>query len=541
MNTEILNRTLSMIDGLKTVCADAGLANDSSEYKIITEAFLYKYLNDRFLHELGQLDQFSDCNGIKSIESMYIGMDDGDREVALYELGTVARIRPEWLLSNLYNHKSEDDFAKQFDNALLGIAQDNVDIYSVKAGTGRITLFQGVSRFVVEENKRNAFCAALISALVDFSFDDALSQGYDFFSQVFEYLIKDYNKDSGSYGEYFTPHAIASIMAKILVPNGDRNVTVYDLAAGSGTLVLALAHEIGEDNCTIYTQDRSQKANEFMRLNLILNGLVESLANVVQDNTLTAPRHLTDDGNSLKHFDYIVSNPPFKCDFSSDRNMLASDKYSKRFWAGVPKIPAKQPEKMAIYLMFLQHIMVSLKPAGKAAIVVPTGFLTAKSAIEKTIRKRMIDEHMLRGVISMPSNIFANTGTNVSIIFLDESKRYDHALLMNASDLGTKEKVGKNQRTVLSDDEIGRIISVFNASEEQDDFSVLASYDDIEDKGYSFSAGQYFEVKVEYIDITPEEFQTQLSVHLDSLQKLFKESDDLQQSIMTQLKGLRYE
>lgn len=540
MNTEILNRTLAMIDGLKTVCADAGLANDSSEYKIITEAFLYKYLNDRFLHELAALDEFSDCADVKAVEARYVGMDEDDRETVLYELGTVALIRPEWLLSNLFNHKGENDFAKRFDTALTGIAQDNVDIYSVKAGQGRITLFQGVSRFIVEENRRNAFCAALVGALVDFSFDDALSQGYDFFSQVFEYLIKDYNKDSGSYGEYFTPHAIASIMARILVPEGDRNVTVYDPAAGSGTLVLALAHEIGEDNCTIYTQDRSQKANEFMRLNLILNGQVESLANVVHDNTLTAPRHLEDDGNSIKHFDYIVSNPPFNCDFSKDRNTLASDKYAKRFWAGVPNIPKKKLEGMSIYLMFLQHILVSLKPDGKAAIVVPTGFLTAKGAIEKTIRKRMVDERMLRGVISMPSNIFANTGTNVSIIFLDKSREHDHALLMNASSLGTKEKVGKTQRTVLSDREISRIINTFNAREEQDDFSVLADYDDIKDRNYSFSAGQYFEVKIEYTDITPEEFQAKLDEHMASLHDLFEKSDDLQQSILNQLRGLRY-
>ena len=312
-------------------------------------------------------------------------------------------------------------------------------------------------------------------------------------------------------------------MARILVPEGDRNVTVYDPAAGSGTLVLALAHEIGEDNCTIYTQDRSQKANEFMRLNLILNGQVESLANVVHDNTLTAPRHLEYDGNSIKHFDY-----------------LASDKYAKRFWAGVPNIPKKKLEGMSIYLMFLQHILVSLKPEGKAAIVVPTGFLTAKGAIEKTIRKRMVDERMLRGVISMPSNIFANTGTNVSIIFLDKSREHDHALLMNASSLGTKEKVGKTQRTVLSDREISRIINTFNAREEQDDFSVLADYDDIKDRNYSFSAGQYFEVKIEYTDITPEEFQAKLDEHMASLHDLFEKSDDLQQSILNQLRGLRY-
>lgn len=301
-----------------------------------------------------------------------------------------------------------------------------------------------------------------------------------------------------------------------------------------------LAHEIGEDKCTIYTQDRSQKANEFMRLNLILNGQVESLANVVHDNTLTAPRHLEADGNSLKHFDYIVSNPPFNCDFSKDRNTLASDKYAKRFWAGVPNIPKKKLEGMSIYLMFLQHILVSLKPEGKAAIVVPTGFLTARGSIEKTIRKRMIDEHMLRGVISMPSNIFANTGTNVSIIFLDKSKKYDQVLLMNASGLGTKEKVGKNQRTVLSGEEIDRIISTFNDGEERDDFSVLADYNDIEDKNYSFSAGQYFEIRIEYIDITPEEFQTQLNTHIDNLKNLFNEGDDLQQSILSQLKELRY-
>ena len=77
-----------------------------------------------------------------------------------------------------------------------------------------------------------------------------------------------------------------------MVPNGAKNVTVYDPAAGSGTLVLALAHEIGEDNCTIFTQDISQKSNEFLRLNLILNNLVHSLPNVIHDDTLLNPRHL---------------------------------------------------------------------------------------------------------------------------------------------------------------------------------------------------------------------------------------------------------
>ena len=356
-------------------------------------------------------------------------MDEDERETKLLEIteGT-AVLKPEYLLSYLFNRKNKDGFAGMFDEALLGIADDNVDVFSVKAGEGQpIKLFGGVSRFIVEEAKRDNFCAQLVTKLAGFSFERAFSEKYDFFAAVFEYLISDYNKDSGKYGEYFTPHSIATIIARILVPEDASDVTVYDPAAGTGTLVLAAAHRIGEDRCTIYTQDRSQKANEFMRLNLILNNLVHSLPNVVHDDTLKHPRHFGQGGKGIKQFDYIVSNPPFKADFSDTRDDLAGDKYRKRFWAGVPNI-TNDPDKMEIYLMFLQHIVASMDAKGHAAMVVPTGFLTAKGKIPMKIRKKMVESKMLRGVVSMPSNIFANTGTNVSIVFLDASVEHDSAL-----------------------------------------------------------------------------------------------------------------
>ena len=536
--TDILADTKGMIDGLKSVCAQAGLANDSSEYKIITEAFLYKFLNDKFVHELRKLDDFKDA---ENPEAAYEQMPEEDREMALVNLpAETAVVRPEYLIPALFNRKNEEGFAGTFDAALLGIADDNVDVFSVRMGEGQaIRLFSGVSRFIVEEGKRDSFCAQLITKLAAFSFERAFNQKYDFFAAVFEYLISDYNKDSGTYGEYFTPHSIATIIADILVPEGAKDVTVYDPAAGTGTLVLAAAHRIGENKCTIYTQDRSQKANEFMRLNLILNNLVHSLPNVVHDDTLMNPRHLAADGRSIRKFDYIVSNPPFEADFSDTGDALAGDAYRKRFWAGVPNITTK-PEKMEIYLMFLQHIVASMEEDGHAAVVVPTGFLTAKGKIPLAIRKKMVDAHMLRGVVSMPSNIFANTGTNVSIVFLDKSKKYENALLMDASKLGTKKKVdGKNQRTFLSDEEIGRIVGVFNGAEEQDDFSVLASYEDIEAKKYSFSAGQYFEVKIEYVDLTPEEFDAELAKRMENLNALFAEGDRLRAEIEAQLKKVR--
>jgi len=195
---------------------------------------------------------------------------------------------------------------------------------------------------------------------------------------------------------------------------------------------------------------------------------------------------------------------------------------------------------MAIYQLFLQHIIYSLKPGGKAAVVVPTGFITAQSGIDRGIRQHLVDNQMLAGVVSMPSNIFATTGTNVSILFIDASNQAD-VVLIDASNLGTKVKDGKNQKTLLSTEEEDRIIATFNAKHAVEDFSVVVSYDDIAAKNYSLSAGQYFEVKIEYSDLTPAQFADKLQGFADRLDGLFKESAGLEQEIKKQLAGLRYE
>jgi type I restriction-modification system methyltransferase subunit len=232
-------------------------------------------------------------------------------------------------------------------------------------------------------------------------------------------------------------------------------------------------------------------------------------------------------------------------DFSENRETLAGEKYKDRFFAGVPNIPDKDKSGMDIYLMFLQHIIYSMDDNGKAAIVVPTGFLTASKrskSIAYTIREYIIGKRMLRGVVSMPSNIFATTGTNVSIIFLDKENKDGQVVLMDASKLGTKEKVdGKNQRTVLSQKEINKIIDTFNAGEAVDDFCVAVSYKEIEEKKLSFSAGQYFEVKIAYVELTPKEFAEKMNGFTARLDELFAESHRLEDEIKQQLGRVRYE
>jgi len=195
---------------------------------------------------------------------------------------------------------------------------------------------------------------------------------------------------------------------------------------------------------------------------------------------------------------------------------------------------------MAIYFLFIQHIIYSLSSNGKAAIVVPTGFITAQTGIGKKIRQKLIQEKMLAGVITMPSNIFATTGTNVSVIFIDKQNK-DNVLLIDASNLGETIKEGKNQKTVLTTEEDELIIKTFTSKEVVEGFSILVSYDKIESNNYSFSPGQYFEIKIEYIDITKDEFNSKIKLHKEKLDKLFHKSDETRSQINDNLNHLKYE
>lgn len=534
---EFEKKTKTLIDDLKSVCANYGLGNDGNEFKIITQVFLYKFMNDKFVHEVKKIDK--KIAKADNWEELLISYKPSDYEMLEMQLDeNTARLKPEHFISSLFQRQNEDNFAVIFDDTLLDIAKINSDLFSVLTEGGeKIVLFENISKYVTD--KRDEFCRAIINKLINFSFENIFHEKFDFYATIFEYLIKDYNTNSGGkYAEYFTPHAVAKIMARCLVHENVQNVTCYDPSAGSGTLLMNLAHQIGEDKCTIYSQDISQKSSNLLRLNLILNDLVHSIPNIVKGNTISDPYHKVK--GELRKFDYIVSNPPFKLDFSDYRDELDTKENNDRFFAGIPKVPAKKKESMAIYLMFLQHIMYSLKENGKAAMVVPTGFITAQSGIDKKIREKLIANKMLAGVVSMPSNIFANTGTNVSIVFLDKQNKGD-VVLIDASNLGETVKDGKNQRTVLTHTEEDRIIETFNTKKAIEDFSVVVSYDDIKAKNYSLSAGQYFEVKIEYTDITATEFETKLKGFEDNLIGLFEESKVLEKEIQRNLKTLKYD
>ena len=504
MSETFKSQIKNLVDDLKAVFTHVGLGGEAAEYKLLTQSFLYKFLNDKFLYKAKAIDASN------SYEKL-IEMSEEDYAWLLKFIGTsTAWLKPDQLIETLHRQQNESTFYETFENTLNQIAIDNNDIFSVHTdGDTAIRLFDErlITDTISDSSKRNEVAKAIINLLTRVKFDETIfSQGFDFFSTLFEYMIKDYNKDGGGkYAEYYTPHSVAKIIADILVGNDQpSNVRIYDPSAGSGTLLMNLASRIGVDKTTVYSQDISQKSSNLLRLNLILNGLQHSIHNIVQGNTIIANRH-------PEKMDYIVSNPP-----------------------------VKSKDKMAIYKLFVQHIIYSLKPDGQAAVVLPTGFITAQSGIDKTIRQHLVDNQMLAGVVSMPSNIFANTPTSVSILFIDKKNKGD-IVLIDASNLGTKVKEGKNQKTVLSPEEEQKIVETFIKKEAIEDFSVTVSYEDIEEKNYSLSAGQYFDIKIDYVDITAEEFETKMTAIRSKLSDLFQQSHALEQEIEEQMKGLKYE
>lgn len=545
-NINISDATIALIDSLKSTTNAFGLAGTGSEYRIVTEMFLYKFFNDKFGYEAKLDEEYGErLRNAEKWDAEYDTFTDEEVEdLFSYLPASVPRLRPEHTLSHLYNASSQGDFSTLLDQTLVDIANLNARNFSVStSGKNKVNIFNTITNYVTDTQKRDEFARSLMRNVASFNFEDVFGEKYDFFSRIFEHLLKGFNNaGGGKYAEYYTPRAIAQVMARLLV--GDdaelRGVTCYDPSAGTGTLLMALAHQIGEERCTIYSQDISEKSSEMLRLNLILNNFSSSLQNVVQGNTLTEPSHKEDNG-TLKKFDFIVSNPPFKLDFPEYRETLATD--TIRFWAGVPnavkKVDPTKP-KMAIYTCFIQHVLNSLKPNGKGAIVIPTGFITAKSGVEKRILQRIVDEHWVYGVVSMPSNVFATTGTNVSVLFFDKSAKTDKVILIDASKLGEEYKEGNNKKSRLRDFEVEQIVRTFRNCEAVDDFSVAVTYDEIKEKGYSLSAGQYFDIKIDYVDITEEEFNRRMANFQQTLTEQFEESHRLEKEIMAQLQSLKF-
>ena len=268
-NINISEATIALIDSLKSTTGAYGLAGTGSEYKIVTEMFLYKFFNDKFGYEAKRDEVYGER--LRTAEKWDAEYDkfteDEVEDLFSYLPHSVPRMKPEHTLSHLYNSATKGDFSTLLDATLIDIASLNADTFSVTtSGKSKVNIFFPLTTYVTDTQKRDEFAKALMNNVASFNFEDVFGEKYDFFSHIFEYLLKGFNNASGGkYAEYYTPHAIAQVMARLLVGDKSnfRGITCYDPSAGTGTLLMALAHQIGEDNKIVNTFQNKEAVDDF--------------------------------------------------------------------------------------------------------------------------------------------------------------------------------------------------------------------------------------------------------------------------------------
>jgi len=332
---------------------------------------------------------------------------------------------------------------------------------------------------------------------LDFSRNRA--EGDDILGDAYEYLMRHFATESGkSKGQFYTPAEVSRIMAKVIgISEAKSNAeTIYDPTCGSGSLLLK-AHDEAKGSThldlAIYGQEMDNATAALAKMNMILHDC--PTAEIWKDNTLSTP-HFKESTGGIKRHDYVVANPPFSTKAWSNGFNPAEDEY-KRFSFGIP------PVKNGDYA-FLLHIIGSLKSTGKGAVILPHGVLFRGGA-EGTIRRNIIRQGYIKGIIGLPANLFYGTGIPACIIVVDK----EHAaartgIFMIDASKGFVKDGNKNR---LRHQDIHKIVDVFNKQIEVEKFARMVSVAEIEANDFNLNIPRY-------IDATEPEDLQDIEAHL---------------------------
>lgn len=381
-------------------------------------------------------------------------------------------------------------------------------------------------------DKVSGLIAVFQNPAIDFKNNRA--SGDDIIGDAYEYFMMKFAQESGkSKGQFYTPSEVSRIIARLIGIGKIKEMptkkwTLYDPAAGSGSLLIRAADEApvnenGDSIVTIFGQEKDHATAGLAKMNLILHQ--KGTGEIKRGNTLADPA-FEDDFGELKKFDFIVMNPPFSDKAWSDGIKVSQDKYKRFDGYGIP------PEKNGDYAWFL-HVLKSLDSNGKAGIILPHGVLF-RGNTEESIRVEILKKKYIKGIVSLPANLFYGTGIPACIIVIDKenAESREGVFLVDAS-RGFKKDGNKNR---LREQDIEKIVQTFNNQEEIPGYSRFVKYEDIlELNAGNMNVPRYIQ-KID--DTLPQNIAAHLKggipeADIDSLQRLWKISADLKQEIFT--------
>ena len=359
-------------------CDELRGSMDASQYKDYVLVLLFvKYVTDKYANKPDALIEVPTGGSFADMVAAKGDKEIGDRINKI--IGKLADAND--------NLKGAINVADFNDEDKLGKGQDMVDRL-----TKLVAIFEGL----------------------DFGRNRA--EGDDLLGDAYEYLMRNFATQSGkSKGQFYTPAEVSRVMAQVIGLGSASNTdqTIYDPTCGSGSLLLK-AHDEAKSqtglDLALYGQEMDNATSALARMNMVLHDC--PTAEIWQDNTLSRP-HFKDekDASRLKLFDFAVANPPFSFKAWSSGLDPANDLFG-RFEYGIP------PTKNGDYA-FLLHILKSLKPTGKGAVILPHGVLFRGNA-EADIRKNLVLRGYLKAIIGLPANLFFGTGIPACIVVLDK-------------------------------------------------------------------------------------------------------------------------
>ncbi|RAW01554.1 type I restriction-modification system subunit M [Pseudochryseolinea flava] len=311
------------------------------------------------------------------------------------------------------------------------------------------------------------------------------AEGDDILGDAYEYLMRHFATESGkSKGQFYTPAEVSRVIAKIIgISNISSRATVYDPTCGSGSLLLRVAAET-ERQVDIYGQEKDVSTASLSRMNMILHNYPTMDIRCNGNSTLSNPLFI--DGKGLAtQFDFVVANPPFSTKSWSSGVDPVNDPHRRFQDYGIP------PEKNGDYA-FLLHIIRSMKSKGKGAVILPHGVLFRGNA-EAEIRKNIIKQRLIKGIIGLPANLFYGTGIPACLIVLDkEDTESRKGIFMIDASKGFVKDGNKNR---LREQDIHKIVDVFNKQLPLPGYSRMVPWKEIgnEKNDYNLNIPRYID------------------------------------------------
>lgn len=330
-----------------------------------------------------------------------------------------------------------------------------------------------------------------VSGLIEVFQNPALDFGHnraaddDLIGDAYEYLMRKFAQDSGkSKGQFYTPAEASRLAAALLDIKSDtsKNISIYDMTCGSGSLLLRAAHESNAETTTLYGQEYDIATLQMAEMNMILHGMAGS-HDLKHGDTINNPQHkdpLQPD-TKLMTFDYCVANPPYSVKHWR-KSAKENDDYGR--WNNRIGIA---PDSKGDYA-FLMHMIKSMKSTGRGSCFLPHGVLS-RGESEAMIRKYLVDQHLISGIIGLPANIFYGTGIPTCIIVIDKAAAHDSKgiFMIDAKD-GYRKDGDKNR---LREQDIRRVCDTWFAKKDVPHYAKMVLWDEIKANDYNLNIPRY--------------------------------------------------